>query len=349
MMRLASVLINLAIAILFFSVLYSAANIDVNIDVSTKSPTGYTLSGDTLKVAVPVEIHNKGLYPIEDVKIDVAIKNDSHNLLERQFTIKKIDSLRDYTTVFEVPVNLTQMYNKLGTYYIFHGGKFALNINVSAKYWIIAGFHARYSRNITWQPLLHAYRIYYDEIKFDGNSIKIPYFISKLPIKIGGKIEIAIRDDLGLLAKGTEKIVFDKKTWAEIKILRNADYLISRGDRWKITMRALINGIAITREFTYDWRPPLSDMGVQEKIVNNTPTIYLVFKNNIERTLHLGVYIEHIFNGSEETKNINLTVEPERVTMIKLFTLVPGEHHVTVKLTVVEYGLEKTLTYNLEV
>ncbi len=349
MIKTAMVLINLIVAALFFTVLYSAANIDVSVNVDTRGIEGFALENNTLKVSVPVEIRNDGLYPIEDVRIGFNITNGTQVIYGDNFRIEKIDSLQDYSDVFVVSIDLGEMYRKLGEYYLFHPGVFRLNINVSARYWILADFNAHYSRNISWQPLIHTYRIYRDEITFDGKEIVVPYFISKIPVKVDARMHVVVRDNLGILGKGEDRVVFDRKANLKIGITRSIDYLLNREEDWRISIGIEVNGLDVVREIRYHWVPPISNLGIMNSVQDGKPVVCLVFRNNANAPLHFTVEKRIIHDGVENYTVENITLEPGEYARIVLFDLLPGHYQVYVNIILDDYGMEKSVSYEVEV
>ncbi len=349
MIKTVMVLINLIVAVLFFTVLYSAANIDVSVNVDTRGIDGFVLENNSLKVSIPVDIKNDGLYPIENVHIGFNITNGSQVIYGDQFRIRRIDSLHEYNDVFVVSINLLDMYQRLGEYYLFHQGVFRLNINVSARYWILADFNAVYSRNISWQPLIHTYRIYRDEITFDGEEIIVPYFISKLPVHVNATMDVVIRDNLGVLGKGTEKVVFDRKAYMKIRTTRSLDYLIDREENWMISVKMNINGLDVVREIRYHWTPPISNLSVVESVQDGKPVVCLVFRNNANTQLHFTIEKRIIHDGVENHTVENVTLSPGEYAKIVLFALLPGHYQVYVNIILHDYGMEKSVSYEVEV
>jgi hypothetical protein len=350
MIRVVMTLINLIIAALFFTVIYSAANIDVSFNVDTRGVWGYNLDGDTLRVEVPVEIRNEGLYPVEDIRIHVSLEKGSQEIYNKTATIGKVDALQRCTKILEFNLNLSEMYQKLGEYYLTHEGIFKFKLVVSARYWVLADFNAVYERNITWKPLLHTYRIYTDEIKFANGYIEVPYFVSKLPIDVDADITVRIRDNLGLIGFATGKLVFDRKSTIKVAVLRNMDYLLTRRTRMTIEMSITVGSVTVTKEYKYVWTPPLKNMGITENIVNGTPVVYLVFQNNLGKELNIAAEKLVTVNGTiTERWSGYLTLRPGQYGKIPLYTLRRGVYDIVVKITVEEYGISKTLTYHLEV
>ena len=347
MIKSVMVILNLIIALLFFTMLYSAANVDVNIQVNTSS--GFSVNGDNLQAAVPVTVKNNGLYPIKDVVISLNITNSSKVVYEKTFKIKEIEALKEYNGVFNVVLNLTELYKKLGDYYLFHEGKFKINIDVHAHYWVLAEFEANYSHDINWHPLLYAYHIYTDEIKFQGDDIVVPYFISKLPINVNATLSMVVKDSWGTIAKGFSKLIFDRKSKITLHLVRSIDYLLTKKETWNILCKANINGLVVEKEFKYQWVPPVTNLAIGETLVNNTPYIYLSFKNNYNSPLNVEIMKAITHDGNLSNGYENLTVEPQKIATVYLFPLQRGNYHVEITIVVKNLNLRKTISYDLEV
>ncbi|NPA75750.1 MAG: hypothetical protein GXO25_06685 [Euryarchaeota archaeon] len=344
-MKVALTVINLLIAALFFSVIYSAANVDVSFDVGAVRSNGFTLQGDNLVTAFPVKINNGGLYPISNVSIFFVLKNGTSVIYQHTFTISQIPALKTYEKTFVLTMNLTKIYRKLGTYYIFHRGKFTINIFINAHYWYIADFTARYTRNISWNPLIYTFTFYKSQIKITGDLIKIPYFISKLPIPLSAKMKLNVTDSQGTIASGITNVVFDKKSMAILHLSRNCNFLLTHSDNWEIHYTLITGAFKVHGLVHYTWIPPLSHLHIYQKIINGTPYLMLGFKNNMMHQLKLTIK-GTVYNANSTSEFTKVIVTKAGASAnIPIALLTPDIKGISMVLYMPEYGIQYTLNY----
>nr|AAZ32468.1 hypothetical protein [uncultured euryarchaeote Alv-FOS1] len=334
-MKVALTIINLLIATLFFSVIYSAANVNVDFDVGAMRSGGMALNGDNLVTTFPVKIKNGGLYPISNVRILFTLSNGSQLVYQHTFYISQIPALKTYDKTFVLSMNLTKIYSKLGSYYIFNRGKFTIHIFITAHYWYMADFTAKYTRNINWNPLIYSFTMYRSEISVNNGTVSIPYFISKLPIPLTARLKVNVMDAHGLLATGSAPVVFAKKSTVSLKLVRNASFLLTHADNWSIHYSLTLNGFAVNGTWEYTWTPPISGLALREQMIDGVPYMVLTFKDNWHSACDviLSGYIEegnqkisvqkHIFVKGGETATVPLTKLTATVSGVNLGIYVP--------------------------
>ncbi len=337
-----SFMLNLIIALMLFTVLYSAANVDVSVNINTSAYRGFTINGDNLTTAIPVEVRNEGLYPVKDVRVYLEILNGTEVLYSKSYVINEIDALQTYSGIFTVSINVDRLYQEIGTYYAFHRGVFKVKINVDAHYWVLADFKATYTKNLYWNPLFYAFNIYYNELRFDGSHINIPYFISKLPFPVRGNITVTVSDDRGALSFGESKIVFNKKAYLPAKLIRNANYLLVTRDTWIIHVNVHTNIGDFERVFKYHWNPPVSDLKMETIMINDTPYLNLEFKNTYYREINVSV-VCHL-DDLNVTVNKYVTANPGEVVRVPLFPVRYANGDFELIIRVINMNLEEKIT-----
>ena len=337
------VIINLMTAILFFTLIYSAINIDIS--MPTEKGISYSLDSSDLIVNFPIDIKNNGIYPIENLNIDVSILNKSSKVFEHSFVIKEIRAFHIFSKMFSFKINLIELYKKLGNYYIFHGGTFKMNVSIHARYWVLAYFNAFYQREFEFTPLIYRCQFYYDEMDFGNGEISVPYFISKLPVNLNATLGINIMDSRGIIAHGKNKIVFDKKSYITLKTNNNYDYLLTNSEMWKIKYTINIDGFVIKRSANYEWSALLTDIKFSEEKDKNL-TLYLQFKNNRNKNLNLEIdeIINH--NGEFENKTINATVNGG-IFKIPLVSLSDGDYQIYITIIEKNMNMKYTMQYSV--
>ena len=337
-----SFMLNLIIALMLFTVLYSAANVDVSVNINTSAYRGFTINGDNLTTAIPVEVRNEGLYPVKDVHVYLEILNGTEVLYSKSYVIKEIDSLKTYSGIFTVSINVDRFYQEIGTYYAFHRGVFKVKINVDAHYWVLADFKATYTKNLSWNPLFYAFNIYCTELRFDGNHINIPYFISKLPFPVRGNINVTVSDDRGILAFGERELVFNKKAYLSAKLIGNVNYLLVTRDTWRIHVNVHTNIGDFERVYTYNWNPPVSDLKMETIMINNTPYLTLEFKNTYYSEINVSV-VCHL-DDLNVTVIKDLSAKSGEVVRVPLFPVQYAGGDFDVIIHVVNMNLEEKIT-----
>ncbi len=345
-MKTLLVIINLITAVLFFTLIYSAASIDIS--MPSEKSMSYTLDGTDLIVNFPVSIKNNGIYPIENLNIDVTLLNNSNKIFEHSFAIKEIESFHRFARMFSFKINIIEVYKKLGNYYIFHGGTFKMNVSIHARYWILADFNAFYHREIEWTPLIYHCQIYYDEISFKNGEILVPYFISKLPVNLNATLRIKIMDNRGIFAFGKDKIVFDKKAYMNMKTTRNYDYLLTNSEMWTIKYAIDMDGFVIERSMNYSWIAPISNIGFSEDRINENLTLYLQFKNNMNDNLNLEIDEIIIHNGKYTNKTINTTVKSGELTKIPIMNISDGDYQIYITIIEKNMNMKYNIEYSME-
>lgn len=347
MIKTMMVILNIIIALLFFTIIYSAANINVNISINDSGYRSLQLHGDNLTVSVPVKIENEGLYPIKDVNIFVNITNKTNELYNRHITIDEIPALSCYQHYFQVTINIIKIYKEVGSYYLFHKGQFEVHITVNAHYWLLAEFTANYTKKISWNPLLYTFNIYENKIYFSDNDIVIPYFISKLPVDTNASMVLTVEDSHGPFAYSSGKVIFDKLAYINARIIRNVNYLATQQDTWTINVRVDINGVSFTKTLQYTWHAPLRALTIKEELINNTPYAVLVFKNGFSSTLSF--QIKNIFKSQDNSTVVsykNISLPAGKYVNVPLFPITNTLEKAVVDIFVPNLNLNKVIIFD---
>ena len=348
-MKVILTIINLIIATLFFSMIYSAANVNVEVGIGESRGMAFNMRNNNLVAAVPVDINNRGLYPITNISIRFNIANNSSIIYKHSFHINEIEALHNYQKTFIMTVNLTSLYEKLGSYYVFHSGTFRINVFVCANYWMMAKFEATFSKKVDWQSLLYTYQIYKNDIYINNNTVYIPYFVSKMPLKINATMHTEISDFKGILAVGYNKIFFDRKAVMQIHMVRNCNYLITSPDVWTIKTTLQINALSVNRVFSYTWTPPIGKVSFNEKLNNNSVVLYFGFENNYKKSLNIEVH--ELISEKNKTQQTwqNITVKTGKYVLVPLVKLTPEITEVSLIIWVKNLDMQKSFIYNQEV
>jgi len=344
MIKTMMVILNIVIALLFFTIIYSAVNINVDISIMNSGYRGIQLHGDNLTATVPVKIENEGLYPIKDVNIAISITNHTTELYAHHFNIREIPALRSYQHYFQVTINILDIYKKVGTYYLFHSGQFEVSIAITAHYWLLADFTANYTKKMSWNPLLYTFNIYENKIHFDNSTVVVPYFISKIPVNVNATIMLTVADTHGSFAYYSGKMVFNKLACINAHIIRNVNYLATQQDIWTINIRANINGVSFTKTLQYTWHAPLRDMSIKEKLINNIPYAVLVFKNGYNSPLSF--QIKDIFKNKDNSTTIryeNISLPAGKYANVPLFPITNTLEKAVVDIFVSNLNLNKVI------
>ncbi len=348
-MKAIMVVLNIITAVMFFTLLYSAANIVI--DIPSQKSMSWSVEGTNLTINVPIQIRNGGIYPIENITISVTVDNGTALLFNTTFHMKEIAAMSSIRKIFTVKINLIEFYKKLGLYYVFHGGLFNLTLDIHAFYWILADFNAKYVRAIDWQPLIKHYQIYQDEISFQGDSIVVPYFISKLPIDINATIGAEIRDLRGLIATGEALVIFDKKSYLKLHLLRDVSDMLTTTSVWNIDYFIKVGGIRFGGTYTYRWSAPLENMHLETSLNGTNLTVILAFTNGFSSTLHFLIN-EKVYLNDETllSKNVSVTLSSGESAKIPLFSVSEiGDYLVELTVYCENFNAEKTIYYSLEV
>ncbi len=342
-MKVVITLLNLLIAALFFSVVYSAANVNVSFDVGAVRSGGFMLQGDHIVTSFPVRINNGGLYPISNVRILFTIANGSKLVYNHTFLISEIPALKTYEKTFILSMNLTKLYEELGAYYIFHHGTFKIHIYITGHYWYMANFVVRYTKNISWNPLIYSFIIYKDETSIKGNELLLPYFISKIPVPLNASISIKVSDSKGSLAEGTQPVIFNRKTTLHLHMLRSPTYLLTHNDSFHIHYTLYIDSYPVSGAISMQWKPILKNLQLADELINNTP--YVVLKLGTSHgTYHLIINTTIVAFSSVSNKTENVTIT-QKSTTIPIAPLSPSMKGVKVTIYVKELKAGITLEY----
>ena len=253
-MKLKIVVLNVIFAILLTTFLYSALNIDVEVS-ATRAPS-YIVRGDNLLVNVPVTVRNGGMYPVENVHVKIIMENNSSTVWEDEFLINRINGFYTYTKNFILKINLTELYEKLGSGFALNGGELNLKILIHANYWILAEVNALNTRKIWWDPLINSFNILTSQIEIKNDSIFMPYLL-KSRVPVNGKINLVIRDSEGMVAKGSSDLICGKVATVKLNLLRSLGEL--KEGEWEITAILEVGALRITKQVSYDFS--LQNMG----------------------------------------------------------------------------------------
>ena len=247
-MKIQIIALNMIFAILLSTFLYSALNIDL--EVSPTRAASYTLRGGDLLVNVPVSVRNGGMYPVENIHIESIMENKSCVVWKDEFFIRRIDAFHTYTGNFILKINLTKLYEKLGSGFTLNGGELTLKILVHANYWILAEVNAVHIRKVWWDSLIKVFEINTSGIKIENNQIIIPYLL-KTNAHLRGNISFVIRDSEGIVAEGSSSLICGKVATAELNLIRNFNKINS--GEWNITAIVNIGTLKITKQVSYDF------------------------------------------------------------------------------------------------
>ncbi len=335
-MKVVVTLINLLIAALFFSVVYSAANVYVQFDVGAVRGGSFTLNGDEMVTAVPVHIHNGGIYPVSDVHVLFTMSNGSRTVYSHTFTIKQIPALGDYDRTFLLGVNLSDVYSRLGAGAILNGGRLKMNILITGHYWYMATFTAVYSRSISWGPLVYSFIIYRNELSIENGILRVPYFISKIPVPVNASIDAVLMDDGTRISSVHQSIVFDHKEYILLPVGNEIPYLLTHADTLTLHYSLHIFSCTISGVEQVSWAPPLENMRFSEVSVNGTPYMALEFRNADDTPYHVSVNATVYMDSARKSLSETIFVRAGARAVLPIAPMTSSLRGVSVQITVDE-------------
>jgi len=250
-MKLKIIVLNIVFAIFLGTFLYSALNVDVEVLTTRAS---YTVEGENLLINVPVSVRNGGFYPLENIRVETVIENGTSSLWKDVFTINEIAPLSTYTEKFILKIDIKSLYEKLGSKFALNGGELTLRILIHGEDWILAEMNAVEVRKIWWEPLIKSFNILTSQIKFENESIIVPYIL-KSRVPVNGKINLIIQDADGIIAKGQENILCGKVATVKLNLLRDMTEL-RQGERDIIAVLS-VGSLKITKQVSYEFTPDI--------------------------------------------------------------------------------------------
>ena len=250
-MKLKIIVLNIVLAILIVTFLYSALNVDVEVLTTRAS---YTLEGDNLLISMPVSVRNGGFYPLKNIRVETLIENGTSCLWKDVFTINEIAPLSTYTEKFILKINITSVYEELGSKFALNGGELTLKILIHGEDWMLAEMNAVEVRKIWWEPLIESFNILTSQIKFENESIMVPYIL-KPRVPVNGKINLIIQDAEGIIAKGQEDILCGKVATVKLNLQRDMTELTQ--EEWEIIAVLSVGSLKITKQVSYEFTPDI--------------------------------------------------------------------------------------------
>jgi hypothetical protein len=299
-LKLAIVIINLLIAIISITSLYTVASGEFNVLLPEKDDISWEVQDDQFVFTTNVTIQNGGLYPIEDLSIHIGLveENSNYSLIDYNHIVELIPKQTDSIEFLEIPLDLD--FNEwldagLDTL-IFEDSTLILSVNVEAYYTMkLVRFYADYTLDSPWSAPIKEYEIFPSEIvpNFDNDNIafELPYRLHTADWLTGEIIlEATIRNDVDEITKATEIIPLGLDHHDSLLFIidsSNSLSLITESQTIfiDITISTSEFGVIYTDTMTYEWSAPLDNLKLGDwdiDYLNDILSLPLSFTNNLE-------------------------------------------------------------------
>jgi len=273
-------LINLIIATLIFTVIYSMVSVDVGVHVLTRAGS-LELNNGTVYFSVPVEVHNGGLYEMNDVFVHVQAAHGDVVLFSDNRSISKLPALKSASFVFHGNISLIRSYQLLGDDFVFNGSTVQVLIEISGNYEDMATFKINYTKHIKFPPLLYSFIIFPEKAKFGKEGMEISYFVNTIENLNKVNLHVEVYDNFGTIAVGNETAVIGREAFIHLHLERNVNFMLFRNDVLNFHAQLNIMGVIISRDLVYTWHAPL-DFPKEILYFNGTPYLRISVKSNMD-------------------------------------------------------------------
>jgi len=255
---------NLAFMVFVMSILYPFIVGNFKVIPPTYRDVSYDLEGTNLIVKAPIAVINEGFYDVNDLHVEMVLKNTSYIFAYNSQSLGKIPAGAGRILFIELPVDLLRLLQaevNSNYYHFFNKDNFDLIVEVSCKYGLnTIKVIAHYDQDYLWEPLIKELEIYWNDasVEYMNNNetyLSIPFLIHTAKF-LRGKCEFhvdIINDKNTKIGYGYTTIALGKRYRGNIAVeisnygeLQRKQYLTLR-----LTIKFL--NMEIVQSFRYYW------------------------------------------------------------------------------------------------
>lgn len=298
-LKIAIIVINLLIAIISITSLYTVASGEFNVLLPEKDDISWEIQDDQFVFTTNVTIQNGGLYSVEDLTISIKLVEEdlNYSLIEFNHIVETIPRQTDHVELLEIPLDLDfndwieAGLDKL----IFEDSTLHLSVNVEAYYTMkLVRFYADYTLESPWSAPIRQYEIFPSEIvpNFDNDDIafELPYRLHTADWLTGDiTLDAAIRNNNGKISKATETIPLGVDYYDSLLfIIDSSDSLSLLTESQTLFIDITIStsefGVIYVDTMTYEWSAPLDNLKLGDwniDSLNDILSLPLSFTNDL--------------------------------------------------------------------
>lgn len=254
---------NLVFMVFVMSILYPFVVGNFKVIPPTYKDVSYELDGTNLIVKAPITVINGGFYDVDDLHVEMVLKNTTYIFAYNSQDLGKIPAGAGRILYIELPIDLLRLLQaevNSNYYHFFNEDNFDLLVEVSCKYGLdTIKVIAHYDQDYLWEPLIKEFEIYWNDasVEYINNVtyLNIPFLLDTAKILRGsGEVHVdIINDENTKIGEGSTTIALGKRYRGNIAVeisnygeLQRKQYLTLR-----LTMKFL--GMEIVQSFRYYW------------------------------------------------------------------------------------------------
>ncbi len=257
----------LAVSVIFMvfvmSVLYPFIVGNFKVVPPSYKDVSYEIEDNFLVVKAPITIINEGLYDVNDLNIEMTLKNSSYIFAYNSQSFGKIPAGAGRIIYISLPIDLLKLLQaevSSGYYHFFNNDNFDFLVNVKCKYALnTINVVIHYDREYLWEALIKEIEIYWEDatVNYVDNKtyLTIPFLLDTAKILRGsGEVDVALITDNGKnIGSGSTEIQLGNRYRGNLEIEIN-DYSELQKQQYltlKLTLKFL--GLEIVQSFRYYW------------------------------------------------------------------------------------------------